>query len=264
VAVHRSPGGRPVRQHATHHPTHHPAHRAPRSHGAAARTSAAATLGAVTTGAFTAILPAVETSAVAQADAPIETTLATMSVPVDDVHVTRTHAALLPVRTVAAQGALGELGDGNLAQLDKASTIAARIAELHASQQRERAEQARIDSVIAEGGLDGWIAEALDVMDLPMSLAPSIKKIILKESNGNPNAINRWDANARRGTPSQGLMQTIPSTFRRFVHPSLAGRSITDPVANITAGVRYMIATYGMDTLEQGGRRSMSGSYVGY
>ena len=36
------------------------------------------------------------------------------------------------------------------------------------------------------------------------------------------------------------------------------------PVANITAGVRYMIATYGVDTLENGGRRSSSGGYVGY
>ena len=35
-------------------------------------------------------------------------------------------------------------------------------------------------------------------------------------------------------------------------------------VANITAGVRYMIATYGVDTLENGGRRSSSGGYVGY
>ena len=59
-------------------------------------------------------------------------------------------------------------------------------------------------------------------------------------------------------------MQTIPSTFRKFVHPSLAGKPITHPVANITAGVRYMIATYGLRTLEQGGRRSAAGHYVGY
>jgi hypothetical protein len=48
------------------------------------------------------------------------------------------------------------------------------------------------------------------------------------------------------------------------VHPSLAGKSINDPVANITAGVRYMVATYGLDTLEAGGRTNSSGNYVGY
>jgi SLT domain-containing protein len=59
-------------------------------------------------------------------------------------------------------------------------------------------------------------------------------------------------------------MQTIPSTFRAYVHPSLRGRSITDPVANITAGVRYMIAQYGVSTLKAGGRSNSSGGYVGY
>jgi SLT domain-containing protein len=59
-------------------------------------------------------------------------------------------------------------------------------------------------------------------------------------------------------------MQTIPSTYRAYVHPDLAGRSITDPVANITAGVRYMIANYGLATLEAGGRKSSAGHYIGY
>lgn len=238
----------------------HPAHRVAPAYALASRASAAATLGAITTGAFTAILPAVEGPAVAEADAPIDTALASVSVPITDLARDGTRATLVPVRTLA----VASRADANLAQLDKGTAIATQIAELHAAQQRELAEQAQIDALIAKGGLDAWIAEALDVMDLSQSLAPAVKKIILKESNGNPKAINRWDSNARRGTPSQGLMQTIPSTFRKFVHPSLAHLSITHPVANITAGVRYMIATYGMDTLEQGGRRSASGSYLGY
>nr|WP_275403917.1 transglycosylase SLT domain-containing protein [Pseudonocardia acidicola] len=101
-------------------------------------------------------------------------------------------------------------------------------------------------------------------MDLPQSLAPGVKKIIMAESGGNPRAINNWDANAQRGTPSQGLMQVIPSTFRAYVAPSLAGRPITDPVANITAGVRYMIANYGIATVKAGGRSNGAGSYIGY
>ena len=86
----------------------------------------------------------------------------------------------------------------------------------------------------------------------------------MAESGGNPRAINNWDSNARRGTPSQGLMQTIPVTFRKYVHPELADRPITDPVANITAGVRYMIENYGLSTLQAGGRSNSAGEYVGY
>ena len=143
-----------------------------------------------------------------------------------------------------------------VASVEKAGRLAAQLAELHARQQTA--------SVIAVGGLDGWIAEALQTMQLPQAFAPSVKRIILAESGGNPRAINRWDSNARRGTPSRGLMQTIPATFRAYVHPDLSARPIVDPVANITAGVRYMIDRYGMETLEAGGRTDARGRYVGY
>ena len=131
-------------------------------------------------------------------------------------------------------------------------------------QQREQDARARAEAAVRQGGVDGWIAEALRVMDMPQTLAPGVKKIIMAESGGNPRAVNNWDSNARRGTPSRGLMQTIPSTFRAYVHPELAGRPITDPVANITAGVRYMVDRYGVETLQRGGRSSASGSYLGY
>ncbi|MDF3050241.1 MAG: Lytic transglycosylase catalytic [Pseudonocardia sp.] len=143
-----------------------------------------------------------------------------------------------------------------VASVEKAGRLAAQLAELHARQQTA--------SVIAVGGLDGWIAEALQTMQLPQAFAPSVKRIILAESGGNPRAINRWDSNARRGTPSRGLMQTVPATFRAYVHPDLSARPIVDPVANITAGVRYMIDRYGMETLEAGGRTDARGRYVGY
>jgi hypothetical protein len=44
----------------------------------------------------------------------------------------------------------------------------------------------------------------------------------------------------------------------------MAGRPITDPVANITAGVRYMVDRYGMETLARGGRTDGNGGYLGY
>ncbi len=112
--------------------------------------------------------------------------------------------------------------------------------------------------------LDGWIAQALGLMGLPQTLASGVKEIIMHESRGDPDAINDWDSNAAAGTPSQGLMQVIAPTFENSVLPSLADEPITDPVANITAGVRAMIANHGVDAVYNGGRRDSSGNYIGY
>jgi hypothetical protein len=112
--------------------------------------------------------------------------------------------------------------------------------------------------------LNGQIAKALGLLGLPQKLAPGVKKIIMRESTGNPDAINDWDSNAAAGTPSKGLMQLIDTTFRNAVLPSLAGKGIYDPVANITAGVRTMVANHGLDALEEGGLKNSSGDYIGY
>jgi hypothetical protein len=64
------------------------------------------------------------------------------------------------------------------------------------------------------------------------------------ESGGNPNAVNRWDANWRAGHPSMGLMQTIQSTFNAFAGEFIS-RGIFDPLANIFAAIRYTVARYG-------------------
>jgi soluble lytic murein transglycosylase-like protein len=112
--------------------------------------------------------------------------------------------------------------------------------------------------------LDGWIAQALGLMGLPQTLAPGVREIIMHESGGDPDAINNWDSNAASGIPSQGLMQVIPPVFENCVLPSLADQPITDPVANITAGVRAMIANHGVQVLYQGGRRDSAGNYIGY
>ncbi len=227
----------------------------------------AAAVGAVATGTFTALVPGdatVSADAAERFDGSLAATSALLAELPADVTPAGGLApvAFTPVGFEQVDGA--SIADGHLAQLDKAAVMAEEAAARLAEEQRIAEEEARLDALIAEGGLDAWIAEALRIMDLPQSLAPSIEDIIMAESGGNPRAINNWDSNARAGTPSQGLMQTIPSTFNAYVHPELADRSITDPVANITAGVRYMIDRYGMDTLEAGGRSSASGGYLGY
>jgi hypothetical protein len=112
--------------------------------------------------------------------------------------------------------------------------------------------------------LNGQIAKALGLMGLPQKLAPGVKQIIMRESTGNADAVNGWDTNAAAGTPSKGLMQLIDTTFRNSVLPSLADKGIFDPVANITAGVRTMIANHGISAVENGGLTNSSGSYMGY
>lgn len=64
------------------------------------------------------------------------------------------------------------------------------------------------------------------------------------ESNGNPKAINLWDPNAMKGTPSKGLMQVIDPTFRAYAMPGF-NSNIYDPLSNILASIRYALATYG-------------------
>ena len=90
---------------------------------------------------------------------------------------------------------------------------------------------------------------------------PDLNTIITAESNWDPTAINNSDSNAAAGHPSQGLMQTIPSTFSAY---SLGG-SITDPVSNIVAGIRYILATYGSISNVPGIKsKAAGGAYVGY
>jgi soluble lytic murein transglycosylase-like protein len=214
----------------------------------------AAAVGAVATGTFSAFVPQAEAEAdTVTEDTPLRTMLASASMSFGAL-APEPKPNLMPVAAVTDDFSAA---DDHLARLGKAADLATKLAKQHA-------EQAEITRLIARGGVDGWIAEALQILELPQSLRPGVKRIIMKESNGNPNAINNWDANARRGTPSRGLMQTIPVTYRKYVAPEVADRPITDPVSNITAGVRYMIDKYGIETLQAGGRTSSAGHYIGY
>lgn len=273
MAGHRSPHGTRARR-SSEAPygasARHRSAQRPPAQGPSLRNTvvaSAAAVGAVATGTFTALVPG-DASGSAEAAESFDGTLAATSALLAALPADATPTGgLAPVAFTPVgfeQADAVTIADTHLAQLDKAAALAAELAARLAEEQRVAAERARLDAVISEGGLDGWIAEALDLMDLSQSLAPSVEDIIMEESGGNPRALNDWDSNARAGIPSQGLMQTIPSTFRAYVHPEVADRGITDPVANITAGVSYMIDRYGLDTLEAGGRTDASGDYVGY
>ncbi|MEU6332560.1 transglycosylase SLT domain-containing protein [Streptomyces sp. NPDC047049] len=94
--------------------------------------------------------------------------------------------------------------------------------------------------------LDGWIRESLAIMakkGIPGSYE-GIHRNIMRESSGNPMAINNWDINAINGTPSKGLLQVIAPTFKTY-HVEGTSWNMYDPVANITAACNYAAAKYG-------------------
>ncbi|WP_280388186.1 transglycosylase SLT domain-containing protein [Nocardia wallacei] len=99
---------------------------------------------------------------------------------------------------------------------------------------------------IFSNDLDGWIRNALYVMGqhgIPGDYE-SIHRNIMRESGGNPAAINLYDSNAAAGIPSKGLMQVIDPTFAAF-HVEGTSWDIFDPVANIAAACNYAANRYG-------------------
>ncbi|MFD3705853.1 transglycosylase SLT domain-containing protein [Nocardia sp. NPDC058658] len=94
--------------------------------------------------------------------------------------------------------------------------------------------------------LHGWITEALDIMaakGIPGSYE-GIHRNIMRESTGNPQAINLWDINAVNGIPSKGLLQVIDPTFAAF-HVEGTPFDVWNPVSNIVAACNYAANRYG-------------------
>ncbi|OLR90901.1 transglycosylase SLT domain-containing protein [Actinokineospora bangkokensis] len=118
------------------------------------------------------------------------------------------------------------------------------------------------------GNVQQWIDEAVEELrkagiNVTEQDKQLIWEIIQHESSGNPNAINNWDSNAAKGTPSKGLMQTIDPTFQSYKLPGHG--DIWNPVDNICAGVNYAIKRYGSLSGVPGIKATHGGGgYVGY
>jgi WXG100 family type VII secretion target len=118
------------------------------------------------------------------------------------------------------------------------------------------------------GNVEEWIREAIKILQangIPVTdeNIDEIWKIIEKESSGNPHAINNWDSNAAKGTPSKGLMQCIDPTFQ--AHKLPGHDDIWNPVDNIIAGVRYTFSRYGGFEGHPGLKAmAQGGGYQGY
>jgi len=128
----------------------------------------------------------------------------------------------------------------------KKKAEAARKAKEAASRSAKRAALKKAATKTYANNLDGWIKHSLDIMKskgIPGSYN-GLHRNIMRESSGNPNAINGWDINAINGIPSKGLLQVIPPTFSAY-HVSGTSWNIYNPVANITAAANYAADKYG-------------------
>ncbi len=128
---------------------------------------------------------------------------------------------------------------------------AAKAAKAAAKVKKEREAKAAASRAAARkpvfaNNLDGWIKEALFIMKkegIPGTYS-GIHRNIMRESSGNPRAINNWDINAQNGIPSKGLLQVIYPTFAAY-HVKGTKFDQYDPVANIVAACNYAADRYG-------------------
>ena len=96
------------------------------------------------------------------------------------------------------------------------------------------------------GGVEQWrsmVVAVLKAKGFSENLADTVLRRMNQESGGNPRALNTWDINAKRGTPSKGLMQVIDPTFQSNKDPGYD--DIWDPEANLRASMNYAVKTYG-------------------
>ncbi|WP_327153443.1 transglycosylase SLT domain-containing protein [Streptomyces tubercidicus] len=154
------------------------------------------------------------------------------------------------VKPVNAQGQPGK-ADGAKTGRPVTASVAdhvkvTAVEKQHSAQQAANRSAERKAVKDYPNNLDGWIRESLDIMKakgIPGSYE-GLHRNIMRESAGDPNAVNDWDINAINGVPSKGLLQVIQPTFDAY-HVSGTPHKLTDPIANITAAANYAADRYG-------------------
>ncbi|MGV9914788.1 transglycosylase SLT domain-containing protein [Streptomyces tendae] len=174
---------------------------------------------------------------------------------IQDVHAGVTGQLAGASQKVAAIEAKQEAAAKKATAEKKASAkkaAAKREAKESTSRSAQRTEVKKAAPKSYPNNLDGWIREARAIMKkhgIPGTYE-GIHRNIMRESSGNPMAINDWDINAINGIPSKGLLQVIPPTFAAYHVPGTS-KNIYDPVANIVAACNYAADKYGtMDNVD--------------
>lgn len=149
----------------------------------------------------------------------------------------------------AAQAKAAAEAKAKAVAVAKAHAQAKAKAEAEAKKRAEAkaaASRAAARKPVYANNLDGWIREALAIMKakgIPGTYE-GLHRNIIRESSGDPRAINNWDINAQNGVPSKGLLQVIKPTFDAY-HVAGTPHDQYHPVANITAAANYAADRYG-------------------
>ncbi|MFE3830990.1 transglycosylase SLT domain-containing protein [Streptomyces sp. NPDC059092] len=166
----------------------------------------------------------------------------------DSTQASTVHSIVAKQHTNALDGAAKVHGT-SISKADsesKAKAAAKAKAEAKERGKTTSASRSTVRKPVYANNLDGWIRESLAIMKkhgIPGSYN-GIHRNVVRESSGNPNAINNWDINAQNGIPSKGLLQVIPPTFKTY-HVKGTPNNIYDPVSNIVAACNYAADKYG-------------------
>jgi SLT domain-containing protein len=74
--------------------------------------------------------------------------------------------------------------------------------------------------------------------------ARGLVTIAYRESTFNKGAVNKWDSNAKAGTPSKGMFQVIDPTFKAYHAKSLPNDPF-NPASSAAAAANYIESRYG-------------------
>ncbi|MFA7265272.1 MAG: transglycosylase SLT domain-containing protein [Candidatus Nanopelagicales bacterium] len=158
---------------------------------------------------------------------------------------TRAHAIVAPASTPAKK----------VAKKVRMSKVERKAIRAHAAQMSTPSKWRGIAVVHPSGqtiprAVSRWANMVSAIMaehKIPAAYLSGILAQIQQESYGDPNAVNLWDSNARRGTPSKGLLQVIAPTYTFYAKRGLRPAKFqTLPYANIWAGLNYAKNRYGM------------------
>lgn len=113
---------------------------------------------------------------------------------------------------------------------------------------RQRRAAMRSDQGGGRGAVVAAIRKALDIKGIHDPAARArwergMDLVARRESNYDANAVNDWDSNAARGTPSKGAWQFIAPTFAAYHEPGTS-RDIHNLVAQACAFINYATGRY--------------------
>ncbi|MBT2528946.1 transglycosylase SLT domain-containing protein [Streptomyces flavidovirens] len=183
------------------------------------------------------------------ATAPVAWSAAAGSVQAKTVHTSITQQQVGADKVAKAVAEARAKADAKAEAAAKAKAAADAKAKAEAKKradERAAASRAAARKPVYANNLDGWIREAMSIMkkhNIPGSYE-GIHRNIIRESAGDPRAINNWDINAINGIPSKGLLQVIKPTFDAYHVPGTKHDQY-DPVANIVAACNYAADRYG-------------------